>query len=117
MPPRLQGHLWTGDSPGARHRQARIAKGMTINDLAAAAGLSAVAISKLEAGKTVAALKNLRKFSSHFRAAATEPKAVIEGGACNGLFAIVGNSFCNFVPFLLCNKLSGRKTTPAICQT
>jgi transcriptional regulator with XRE-family HTH domain len=37
---------------------------MTINDLAAAAGLSAVAISKLEAGKTVAALKNLRKFSS-----------------------------------------------------
>lgn len=63
MPPWLLGHQWFGDSPGARLRQARVAKGMTINDLAAAAGLSTVAISCLEAGKTAAALPNLRKFS------------------------------------------------------
>jgi len=63
MPPWLLGYLWEGDSPGSRLRQARVAKGMTINDLAAVAGLSAVTISNLEAGKTTAALLNLRKFS------------------------------------------------------
>ncbi|MBW2672113.1 MAG: transcriptional regulator [Deltaproteobacteria bacterium] len=60
MPPWLLGHQWSGDSPGARLRQARVAKNMTIRDLSAATGLSVTALSRLEADKFNAALPNLR---------------------------------------------------------
>nr|WP_078060614.1 helix-turn-helix transcriptional regulator [Desulfotomaculum copahuensis] len=60
MPPWLLGHQWSGDSPGARLRQARVAKNMTIRDLSTATGLSVTAIGNLEADKFNAALPNLR---------------------------------------------------------
>lgn len=60
MPPWLLGHQWSGDSPGARLRQARVAKNMTIRDLAAVTGLSVAAIGNLEADKFNASLPNLR---------------------------------------------------------
>lgn len=63
MPPWLLGHQWSGDSPGARLRQARVAKGMTVRDLAAVTGLTPATISGLEAGRTTASLPNLRKLA------------------------------------------------------
>ncbi|KUK51913.1 MAG: Helix-turn-helix protein, partial [Desulfotomaculum sp. 46_296] len=64
MPPWLLGHQWSGDSPGARLRQARVAKNMTIRDLAAATGLSVTAIGSLEADKFNATLPHLRSLAS-----------------------------------------------------
>jgi len=63
MPPWLLGHQWSGDSPGARLRQARVAKNMTIRDLAAATGLSVTAIGSLEADKFNATLPHLRSLA------------------------------------------------------
>ncbi len=63
MPPWLLGHEWSGDTPGARLRHARIDKNMTIRDLAAAASISPTAISGLEADKRKAKITNLRKFA------------------------------------------------------
>lgn len=51
---------WSGDSPGARLRQARVAMNMTIRDLSKVTGLSTQAIGNIEAGKTHATLPTLR---------------------------------------------------------
>lgn len=67
MPPWLSGHEWSGDSPGARLRQARIAKNMTIQDLSKAVGITARGISRLETGKVTASLPNLRKLAQVLR--------------------------------------------------
>lgn len=58
--PTLRGNILSGDTPGARLRQARLAKNMTIKELAAASGLSAKTISNLEANRTRALLPHLR---------------------------------------------------------
>jgi len=60
MPPWLSAHQWSGDLPGARLRQARLAKNLTIRDLAAATGLSVVSLGNLETDKCKASLPNLR---------------------------------------------------------
>ncbi|NPV92072.1 MAG: helix-turn-helix transcriptional regulator [Firmicutes bacterium] len=64
MPPWLLGHQWSGDSPGARLRQARVSKNMTIRDLSADTGLSVTAIGNLEADKFNAVLPNLRALAN-----------------------------------------------------
>jgi len=63
LPPWLLGHQWSGNSPGARLRQARVTNNMTIRDLCAVTGLSDVAIKNLESDKFNASLPNLRKFA------------------------------------------------------
>ncbi|KYH31338.1 transcriptional repressor DicA [Moorella mulderi DSM 14980] len=50
----------SGDTPGARLRRARLAKNMTIHDLAVATGLSVKTIGNLEANRTRALLPHLR---------------------------------------------------------
>jgi len=59
----LLGHQWSGNSPGARLRQARVTNNMTIRDLCAVTGLSDVTIKNLESDKFNASLPNLRKFA------------------------------------------------------
>jgi len=59
MPAWFLGHQWSGDSSGARLRQARVAKNMTIRDLDEATGLSTPTIGNLEAGRIRATLPNL----------------------------------------------------------
>ena len=63
LPPWLLGHQWSGNSPGARLRQARVTNNMTIRDLCAVTGLSDVTIKNLESDKFNASLPNLRKFA------------------------------------------------------
>lgn len=58
--PTLRGNILSGDTPGARLRQARLARNMTIKDLAAAAGLSIATIGNLESNRTHASLPHLR---------------------------------------------------------
>ncbi|WP_338835973.1 helix-turn-helix domain-containing protein [Neomoorella thermoacetica] len=55
--------LSSGDTPGSRLRQARLAKNMTIRDLAAASGLTSTTIISLEGDKTKATLPHLRHLS------------------------------------------------------
>jgi len=63
LPPWLLGHQWSGNSLGARLKQARVTNNMTIRDLCAVTGLSDVAIKNLESDKFNASLPNLRKFA------------------------------------------------------
>jgi len=63
LPVWLLGHQWSGNSPGARLRQAKVTNNMTIRDLCAITGLSVTAIKQLEADKFNASLSNLRKFA------------------------------------------------------
>ena len=63
MPAWFLGHNWTGDTSGSRIRQARVAKVMTITDLATAAGMATATISDLEADKKSPAFLTLRKLS------------------------------------------------------
>jgi len=67
MPVWLLGHQWSGNSQGARLRQARVTNNMTIRDLCAITGLSNVAIKNLETGKFNASLPNLRMFAKVLR--------------------------------------------------
>ena len=67
MPPWLLGHQWSGNSPGARLRQARVTNNMTIRDLCAVTGLSDVTIKNLETNKFNASLPNLRMFAKVLR--------------------------------------------------
>jgi len=67
MPVWLAGHEWSGDTPGARLRQARVAKNRTIRDLAKVTGLNTVAIGNLEANRTKASLPNIRHFAEVLR--------------------------------------------------
>jgi len=67
LPPWLLGHQWSGNSPGARLRQARVTNNMTIRDLCAITGLSDVTIKNLESDKFNASLPNLRKFAKVLR--------------------------------------------------
>lgn len=63
LPTWLLGHLGQGDSPGARLRQARVAKGMTIRDLAQAVQMTPQAIGNIENGRSTASLPTLRKLA------------------------------------------------------
>src|SRR5690554_767569 len=56
-----------GDSPGARLRQTRISKDMTIRSLAEAAGLTPETISYIESGRNLPSLSTLRKLSEALR--------------------------------------------------
>lgn len=62
MPAWLHGHIWYGDSPGARLRQARLIKDMTIRDLAKATQIPRTMISSIESGKS-ASIQTLRKLA------------------------------------------------------
>ncbi|MFZ5755260.1 MAG: helix-turn-helix domain-containing protein, partial [Bacillota bacterium] len=63
MPMWLNAYEWVGDSPGARMRQARVARGLTLTDLANASGLSVRSIRLLEDNINKASLPNLRLLS------------------------------------------------------
>jgi len=67
MPVWLLSHQWTGNSPGARLRQAMVTNNMTIRDLCAVTGLSDVTIKNLESDKFNASLPNLRIFAKVLR--------------------------------------------------
>jgi len=61
------GHQWSGNSPGARLKQARVTNNINIRDLCAVTGLSDVAIKNLETDKFNASQPNLRMFAKVLR--------------------------------------------------